>query len=96
MSANDGPIVHADGVEKYFGRNHVLRSVSLEVRRGEVVCIIGTYGSGKTNFLRRINHPRRIGAGRVAVTRTRRGNSRRASRKRREASDAHTSARPDE
>jgi polar amino acid transport system ATP-binding protein len=67
MNANGVPIVTAEGVEKYFGRNHVLCSVSLEVRRGEVVCIIGPSGSGKTTFLRCINHLERIDGGRIEV-----------------------------
>jgi polar amino acid transport system ATP-binding protein len=67
MSSADAPIVNAQGVEKYFGRNHVLRSVSLDVRRGEVVCIIGPSGSGKTTFLRCINHLERIDGGRIEV-----------------------------
>jgi ABC-type polar amino acid transport system ATPase subunit len=48
-------IVDATGVEKYFGRNHVLRGVNLEVRRREAVMIIGRSGSGKTTFLRCLN-----------------------------------------
>jgi polar amino acid transport system ATP-binding protein len=67
MNANGVPIVTAEGVEKYFGRNHVLCSASLEVRRGEVVCIIGPSGSGKTTFLRCINHLERIDGGRIEV-----------------------------
>jgi polar amino acid transport system ATP-binding protein len=61
------PIVRAIDVEKWFGRNHVLRSVSLEVRRSEVVCIIGPSGSGKTTFLRCVNHLERIDSGRIEV-----------------------------
>jgi ABC-type polar amino acid transport system ATPase subunit len=49
------PIVRAIGVEKYFGRNHVLRGVDLEVRKGEAVMMIGRSGSGKTTFLRCVN-----------------------------------------
>jgi len=67
MNANSGPIVKADGVDKYFGRNHVLRGVSLEVQRQEVVCVIGPSGSGKTTFLRCINHLERIDGGRIEV-----------------------------
>ncbi len=67
MNADGGPIVHAENVEKHFGRTHCLRSVSLEVARGEVVCIIGPSGSGKTTFLRCINHLERIDAGRIEV-----------------------------
>jgi polar amino acid transport system ATP-binding protein len=67
MSATDAPIVKAEDVEKHFGRVHCLRRVSLEVQRGEVVCIIGPSGSGKTTFLRCINHLERIDSGRIEV-----------------------------
>src|SRR5215813_9989471 len=57
----------AVGVQKRFGRLEVLKGVSLEVRRGETVCIIGPSGSGKTTFLRCINHLERIDGGRIEV-----------------------------
>jgi ABC-type polar amino acid transport system ATPase subunit len=48
-------VVRAIGVEKYFGRNHVLRGIDLEVRQQEAVMIIGRSGSGKTTLLRCLN-----------------------------------------
>ena len=48
-------IVRTIGVEKYFGRNHVLRGVDLEVRKREAVMLLGRSGSGKTTMLRCIN-----------------------------------------
>ena len=48
-------IVRVEGVEKYFGTNHVLRGVNLEVRQREAVMLIGRSGSGKTTLLRCIN-----------------------------------------
>jgi polar amino acid transport system ATP-binding protein len=48
-------IVRAQGIEKYFGDNHVLRGVDLEVRQREAVMLIGRSGSGKTTLLRCIN-----------------------------------------
>jgi polar amino acid transport system ATP-binding protein len=60
-------VVDASDVEKWFGRLHVLRGVSLTVRRGEVVVLIGPSGSGKTTFLRCINHLEKIQAGRILV-----------------------------
>jgi len=48
-------IVRTDGIEKYFGDNHVLRGVNLEVRQREAVMLIGRSGSGKTTLLRCIN-----------------------------------------
>ena len=44
-----------DSVHKSFGTNHVLRGVSAEVNRGEIVCIVGPSGSGKSTILRCIN-----------------------------------------
>ncbi|MGH2356843.1 MAG: amino acid ABC transporter ATP-binding protein [Candidatus Limnocylindria bacterium] len=48
-------IVRTERVEKYFGDNHVLRGVDLEVRQKEAVMLIGRSGSGKTTLLRCIN-----------------------------------------
>jgi len=45
----------------------VLRGVSMEVARGEVVVLIGASGSGKTTFLRCINHLERVNSGRIYV-----------------------------
>jgi ABC-type polar amino acid transport system ATPase subunit len=49
------PIVRALALEKYFGANHVLRGVTLEVYPRETVCLIGKSGSGKSTLLRCIN-----------------------------------------
>ena len=49
------PIVKVSNLDKYFGRLHVLKNISLEVQPREVVCIIGRSGSGKSTFLRCIN-----------------------------------------
>jgi polar amino acid transport system ATP-binding protein len=48
-------IVRTMGIEKYFGENHVLRGIDLEVRQREAVMVIGRSGSGKTTLLRCIN-----------------------------------------
>ena len=64
---SDVPMVLADRVSKSFGSNHVLRGISLEVPRGEVLCLVGPSGSGKSTFLRCINHLERVDAGRLAV-----------------------------
>ena len=60
-------MVKAEGVHKRFGRLEVLRGISLEVGRGEVMCIIGPSGSGKSTFLRTINHLEKINSGRLWV-----------------------------
>jgi polar amino acid transport system ATP-binding protein len=60
-------IVEAREVHKYFGRLHVLKGVSLSVSRRETVVVIGASGSGKTTFLRCINHLEKIQSGRIFV-----------------------------
>jgi polar amino acid transport system ATP-binding protein len=62
-----GPMVSARGVHKHYGRTHVLRGLDLDVSAGEVVCLLGSSGSGKTTFLRCINHLEKISAGRITV-----------------------------
>src|SRR5580693_8176725 len=60
-------MVRAEAVRKRFGRHEVLCGISLEVARGEVMCIIGPSGSGKSTFLRTINHLEKINSGRLWV-----------------------------
>ncbi|AFR08541.1 MULTISPECIES: amino acid ABC transporter ATP-binding protein [Nocardiopsis] len=63
----DGALVVAENVHKSFGRLEVLKGIDLEVRRGEVMCIIGPSGSGKSTFLRCVNHLEKLSAGRLWV-----------------------------
>ncbi|MBP1631780.1 MAG: glnQ [Acidobacteria bacterium] len=49
------PIVRLEGINKWFGKLHVLRNVSLEIHPQEVVVLIGPSGSGKSTLLRTIN-----------------------------------------
>jgi polar amino acid transport system ATP-binding protein len=61
------PMVLAERVHKHYGRHEVLKGIDLTVRPGEVMCIIGRSGSGKSTFLRCINHLEKIDAGRLSV-----------------------------
>ena len=60
-------MVKAEAVCKRFGRLEVLKGISLEVRGGEVMCLLGPSGSGKSTFLRCINHLEKIDSGRLSV-----------------------------
>lgn len=55
------------GLKKNFGANEVLKDINLEVKEGEVVCVIGPSGSGKSTFLRCMNHLEEITGGTVIV-----------------------------
>ncbi|MGH3674416.1 MAG: amino acid ABC transporter ATP-binding protein [Mycobacterium sp.] len=60
-------MVKAEAVCKSFGALEVLKGITLEVGRGEVLCMVGPSGSGKSTFLRCINHLEQVNAGRLYV-----------------------------
>ena len=61
------PMIQAVDVWKSFGALDVLKSINLEVNKGEVTCLIGPSGSGKSTFLRCVNHLEKVTAGRLYV-----------------------------
>ncbi|GGL41371.1 ATP-binding protein [Nocardia jinanensis] len=61
------PMIRAERVCKSFGALRVLNGISLDVRHGQVLCLIGPSGSGKSTFLRCINHLEQVDAGRLYV-----------------------------
>lgn len=60
-------MIKLTAVNKYFGKLHVLKDISLEVGQGEVVAILGPSGSGKSTLLRCINHLEPIDSGTIEV-----------------------------
>jgi len=54
-AGDEQPMVRIQNLRKSFGETEVLRDINLEVRRGEVVVILGPSGSGKSTMLRCIN-----------------------------------------
>lgn len=65
--SSDLPVVLARGVRKSFGHVEVLHGIDFSVRLGEVSCIIGASGSGKSTFLRCINALESINGGELVV-----------------------------
>ena len=51
----DNVLIKTEGLEKAFGKVQVLKGISTEIHKGEVVVIIGPSGSGKSTFLRTLN-----------------------------------------
>ena len=57
MSKNSNEVIlKVNGLEKSFGKNLVLKNISTNVTKGEVVAVIGPSGSGKSTFLRCLNY----------------------------------------
>ncbi len=61
------PMVKAESVCKSFGALNVLKGITLEIGKGEVLVMVGPSGSGKSTFLRCINHLEQVNAGRLYV-----------------------------
>ena len=61
------PMIELRHVEKYYGDLHVLQNISLSVRKGEVVVIIGPSGSGKSTLCRSINRLETIDSGEILL-----------------------------
>jgi polar amino acid transport system ATP-binding protein len=61
------PMVKAERVCKSFGALQVLKGITLEVGKGQVLVMVGPSGSGKSTFLRCINHLEQVNAGRLYV-----------------------------
>ena len=60
-------MVAIDGVQKWFGKLHVLQDIDLHVSPGEVVVVIGPSGSGKSTLCRTINRLETIDEGTIAI-----------------------------
>ncbi len=64
---NSEAVIELRNVNKHFGSLHVLKDISLQVHRGEVVVIIGPSGSGKSTLCRTINRLETIDSGEIRI-----------------------------
>jgi branched-chain amino acid transport system ATP-binding protein len=65
QATDGGPILQLEDVHTYYGAIHALKGVSLDVRAGEIVTLIGANGAGKSTTLRSINGLNRARQGRI-------------------------------
>jgi len=61
------PALRVEGLRKSYGHVEVLKGINMQVKPGEVACLVGPSGSGKSTFLRCINHLEKINSGRLYV-----------------------------
>jgi len=54
VPASSQPILEVQSIQTFYGHSHILQGISLDVHRGEVVCLLGRNGVGKTTTLRSI------------------------------------------
>ncbi len=67
MTENGQPLLRLDGVNTYYGLIHILQDVNIEVREGELVCLLGGNASGKSTTLKTILGIVRPRTGRVLL-----------------------------
>ena len=65
--ADNGYKIHVSNLKKNFGKLEVLRDISLDVREGEVVVLIGPSGSGKSTLLRCLNQLETATGGQIVI-----------------------------
>ena len=59
--------IEIDGLNKWYGKFHVLKDISMSVMENEIIVVCGPSGSGKSTFIRCINHLEKYQEGRIAI-----------------------------
>ncbi len=67
MADNNEIKIKVDNLKKCYGNLEVLSDISAEIKKGEVVCVIGPSGSGKSTFLRCLNRLEEVTSGKVVI-----------------------------
>ncbi|MCY1539285.1 Glutamine transport ATP-binding protein GlnQ [compost metagenome] len=60
-------MIKLENISKSYGQHQVLRGITIEIKQGEVVCLIGPSGSGKSTVLRCINGLEAYDSGSITV-----------------------------
>ncbi|MBQ2642860.1 MAG: amino acid ABC transporter ATP-binding protein [Eubacterium sp.] len=60
-------MLETQDIIKNFGNIHVLKGIDLKVKKGEVICIIGASGAGKSTYLRSLNQLEKITSGKIFI-----------------------------
>ncbi len=60
-------ILRTEHIYKSFGHLEVLKDINLNVKKGEVICIIGASGAGKSTYLRSLNQLEKINSGKIYI-----------------------------
>ena len=60
-------VLEAEGLHTYYGKSHILQGVSLSVREGEIVALLGRNGAGKTTTMRSLMGLTRAREGRIRI-----------------------------
>ncbi|MCY8973192.1 ABC transporter ATP-binding protein [Bacillus atrophaeus] len=63
----DEPILHIEGLNKKIGAKHILKQISMDVRQGEIIGLLGPNGSGKTTLIRIIVGLLKQNSGRITI-----------------------------
>ena len=56
MENQEAFMLETQHVSKHYGKLEVLKDINLQVKKGEVICLIGPSGAGKSTYLRSLNH----------------------------------------
>ncbi len=64
---NKASIIKVQNLSKSFGKNVILKDISVDIYKGDVVCVVGPSGSGKSTFLRCLNRLEEPSAGQILV-----------------------------